>query len=75
MELIDAMSLLFSDSGFDMLVYLDSGAQKILLSFGYEAFHYPQHVKPRICLEISLKISHASKERRVVWRVGVKYTK
>ena len=41
MELIDAMSLLFSDSGFDMLVYLDSGAQKILLSFGYEAFHYP----------------------------------
>ena len=41
MELIDAMSLLFSDSGFDMLVYLDSGAQRILLSFGYEAFHYP----------------------------------
>ena len=41
MELIDAMSLLLSDSGFDMFVYLDSVAQKIPQSFGYEAFHYP----------------------------------
>ena len=35
------MILKLSESGFDMFVYLDSVAQKILHSFGYEAFHYP----------------------------------